>query len=429
MLDKIFGQGKTRQGFFWILYDFANSIAVVVFFLYFSQWLVVENGIADIWYNLIFTASSILLVFSSPILGIIADKTQRRMPYLAFSTLMFFLCLVTVSLIALFVPYSTGAAFTAAGIYMLANYFYQLSFSFYNPMLSEVAAEEKQGLVSGLGQSANWLGMIAGILISLPLIGGTIYLFGHGGRAQTFLPATIIFFALSLPALFFLKDKTPQKIPFRIKHEYKNYFKSFFNLIKNPGIGAFLLGYFFFNDAVITLQNNYPIYMEQVFGVSDKIKSILLLGILVTSAIGAFFGGYVADKIGRKKILTIILVLWIILFPMIGSLKILPIFYALTVVMGLLYGATWSVARALMLKLTPKDSLNHAFSYYTLAERFSTFVGPVAWGTITYFLAGRGAVRYQIAAVSLTIFVVIGLVLVNKIPKEKMLPGSQNTPG
>ena len=107
MLSKIFGQGKTKQGLAWLLYDFANSVAIVVFFLYFSQWLVVENGIADIWYNLIFVGSSLLLVFSSPILGIIADKTQKRMPYLIVSTVMFFVCLVIVSFIALFTEFTT----------------------------------------------------------------------------------------------------------------------------------------------------------------------------------------------------------------------------------------------------------------------------------------------------------------------------------
>ena len=41
--------------FFWTLYDFANSIVAIVFFLYFSQWLVVDKGVPDFWYNMIFT--------------------------------------------------------------------------------------------------------------------------------------------------------------------------------------------------------------------------------------------------------------------------------------------------------------------------------------------------------------------------------------
>ena len=41
--------------FLWTLYDFANSIVTIVFFLYFSEWLVIDNGVSDFSYNMIFT--------------------------------------------------------------------------------------------------------------------------------------------------------------------------------------------------------------------------------------------------------------------------------------------------------------------------------------------------------------------------------------
>ena len=37
--------------FLWALYDFANSIIMIVFLFYFSQWLVVDSGKPDWWYN------------------------------------------------------------------------------------------------------------------------------------------------------------------------------------------------------------------------------------------------------------------------------------------------------------------------------------------------------------------------------------------
>src|SRR3989344_13986 len=419
MLSKIFGHNKAKQGIAWLLYDFANSIVIVVFFLYFSQWLVVDRGVPDIWYNLIFTGSSILLILTSPILGIISDKKQQRMPLLRFSTVLMFVCLAVVSLLALFGSLSAKITYAIVGFYLLASYFYQLSFSFYNPLLDEVAPQEKRGLISGLGQSANWLGSIFGLGVSLPLITGAIYLFGNSGRPQTFLPATILFFLLALPSLIILKDPNPVKIKINIFSEYKTYFASLKEMFRIPGVGRYLLAFFFFNDALLTVQNNFPIYLEQVFNVSDKIKSILLGSTLVFSVIGAFLGGFIADKLGHKKTLLIILTSWLVVFPLLGTIKIFPIFCALTVCLGFLYGATWSVTRAVMVDLTPKQNLNHAFSYYTLAERFATFVGPVTWGLITSLLIHRGPVRYQFAFVSMTIFVAIGLYIVRKIPNDK----------
>src|SRR3989344_4083538 len=88
--------------FLWTLYDFANSIVVIVFFLYFSQWLVIDKGVPDFWYNAIFAVGSLLLLLTAPILGSIADKTGRQQNYFNKITILSFLCFLVVSLIALF---------------------------------------------------------------------------------------------------------------------------------------------------------------------------------------------------------------------------------------------------------------------------------------------------------------------------------------
>src|SRR3990167_10895124 len=212
--------------FLWTLYDFANSITTIVFFLYFSQWLVVDKGVPDFWYNMIFTASSVLLLLTAPVLGSVADKTGRQQTYLNGITVLMFISFLLVTVIALFFPQKV---FLAVLFFVLANYFYQFSFVFYNALLHYIAPPEKWGRVSGIGQTGNWLGQIAGLLITLPLASGAVYLVGEAGRAQTFLPATIIFFIISLPMLIYFKlpkqEKTDNKII--LKEEYKNYWNQF----------------------------------------------------------------------------------------------------------------------------------------------------------------------------------------------------------
>lgn len=405
--------------FLWTLYDFANSIAIVVFFLYFSQWLVVEHGVSDLWYNLIFTGASILLFATAPVLGRTSDAMHTRMPFLRAATALLFLSLLAVSLITNFSP---KAVLAAALFYLVGNYFYQLSFCFYNPLLHDLAPMRLWGRISGRGQFANMLGQIAGLGIALPLAGNAVLLFGAPGRAQTFLPATLLFFALALPMLLFFKEPTARRpIKFRLIEEYKTFFRSFKELLRSPGMGRFLLGYFLFNDAVLTASNNFPIFLNQVFHASDRTQSLLLGGILATSAIGALAAGWLSDKIGLKKSLIFILLGWVVVFPAIGLIKSFPIFVGATVAMGLLYGAIWTVTRAVMSYLSPPAQLNHAFSYYTLAERFATFVGPVTWGLITHFLIDLGSVRYRIAAIAMGAFVVAGLLIVRKIPSESRI--------
>ena len=400
--------------FLWTLYDFANSIVTIVFFLYFSQWLVVDKGVSDFWYNMIFTIGSALLLLTAPILGNIADKTGRQQKYFNKITVLTFLFFLGATFITLFF---SQKVFLAALFFLLANYLYQFSFVFYNAFLHHIASPEKWGRISGIGQAGNWLGQITGLLLTLPLASGAVYLIGEAGRAQTFLPAVILFFVLALPMLMFFKLPKQENIDDKIsfKEAYKNQWRQFKELIKDPNMKLFLIAYFFFNDAIITASNNFPIFLQSVFSVSDKTKSMILVGILVTSVVGALCSGWVADKIGLKKTLTIIIGSWVILFPVLGLVKNFSLFIVCTILMGFLFGSIWTITRTAMTALTPKEKLNFGFSFYTLAERVSTFLGPLSWGLITSLFINLGPTRYRLAAISMAVFVAIGLYFIRKV--------------
>lgn len=400
--------------FLWILYDFANSIVTIVFFLYFSQWLVVDKGVSDFWYNIIFVIGSAMILLTAPILGSIADKTGRKQSYFNKITVFTFLFFLATSFTALF--FSRGV-FLAALFFLLANYLYQFSFVFYNAFLHYIAPKEKWGRVSGMGQAGNWLGQITGLLITLPLATGSIYLIGTAGRAQTFLPAVVLFFILALPMLLFFKlPKQESSHPqINLKEEYRNQLGQFRELTRDPNMRLFLLGYFFFNDAIITASTNFPIYLQNVFHVADSVKSSILMGILATSVIGALCSGWISDRVGLKKTLTIVIGGWVILFPVLGLVKNFSIFVLCTIFMGFLFGSMGTVTRAVMTALTPKDKLNFGFSFYTLAERVSTFLGPLTWGLIIYLFVNLGPTRYRLAAISMTVFIVIGLYFIRRV--------------
>ena len=394
--------------FLWTLYDFANSIVTIVFFLHFSQWLVLDKGVSDFWYNMIFTAGSVLLVFTAPILGSIADKTGRHQRYLNTTTvLMFFFFLSTTFAILFFSDDFVLAIF----FYLLANYLYQLSFVFYNSLLHDISPPEKWGRISGLGQTGNLLGQIGGLLIALPFAAGSMYLLGESGRAQTFLPAVLVFFALALPFLTLFKLPRRRTVDNKIslRAEYKNQWQQFKELIKVPSMGPFLLSYFFFMDAIITVSNNFPIYLGSVFGVSDNVKTVLLVGIILTAAIGAFSSGWAADKIGLRKALGIVLVSWVVILPLLGLTSDFTIFVLLSILMGFSFGSIWTITRAVMTALCPKEKLNFGFSFYTLAERVSTFLGPLSWGLITWLFESFGSTRYRFAMMAMAIFVAVGV--------------------
>ncbi|TAK95785.1 MFS transporter [Patescibacteria group bacterium] len=407
-----------KKVFLWSLYDFANSIAMIVFFLYYSQWIVIDKGVSDFWFNMSFVGSSVLLLLTAPVAGAISDKIKVKMPGLKITTLLSSLFFLATGINASFFP---EHHIVSLFLFTLATYFYLFCFVFYNALITDVAHPSKHGTVSGWGIFSNYAGQITGLLVTLPLATGAVVLWGEPGRAQPLIPAAILFLLLALPTILFFKEESVrEKVSISIGGEYKKVISSFKSLIGAPGLGTFFLAYFLFNDALITASNNFPIYLEKVLSISDTVKTFLLILIMLTSAIGAIIGGWVTDRVGHKRSLIGVLLGWVITYAgMIISTNFIW-FAIFSGMMGLFFGATWAVTRALVTQLTPPDALNQSFTYYTLMERFATFVGPITWGLIVTIPFRAPGTSYRLAAASMCLFVIVGLYIAKKIPEKNL---------
>ena len=403
-----------RNVFLWIFYDFANSIVSIVFFLYFAQWIVIDRGVSDLYFNLTFTISAILLFLTVPLTGSLLDKSIRRISGLRYTTV---ITAILYGLCALFAI--SNKDILALIFFTLGLYSYLLSFTFYTPLINDISKETKRGLVSGLGITANYLGQIAGLLIALPFSTGSLSFFNSSPRAETLLPSVVIFFVLSSPmlVLFYEPKKVSEKVFFKAK--LKNMISESRLLLSYSSVSLFLLAYFLFNDAILTASNNFPIFMEQVWHVSDTTKTYILLGILITSAIGGTLSGYIADKFGHKRTLMFILCGWIVILPFLGLINNFTLFVIATTIMGLWFGSNWTVSRSVMSHVAPKGKHNLAFAYFGLAERASSFIGPIVWGLIVSNLVSLGSLRYRIAVLAITGFIIIGLFALSKVEDDR----------
>lgn len=402
-----------KKLFIWSLYDFANSFVFINFLLYFSQWLVLDGGLSDFWYNALFAIASILLFFSAPTLAEFTDKYGGRKYLLNFATLGTFLGYGLATVLAYM---GTQYIFIIAVLFLLGQYFYQLSFVFYNTLIEDVADVEHRARASGIGQFSNGLGQVVGLLVALPL---------SATRLQPLGPSVIIFIILALPMMIYFTDSKPKnnKLSLGIlragEREFLKKMAAFFSVsVAVPMLAAF----FFFNDSLITISNNYAIYMERVFGVSDNVKNYLLLAVLFAGAIGAMAAGWIADRIGEFKTLKIVLILWIIFIPFLALSKGLVSLTISSVLLGLFMGPVWVVTRSYLSKTLEKKDLAYGFTFYTLAERFATLFGPLTWGGIIAVL-GTESINYRIAMFSMIIFVLAGLIILHK---WKRIPQNTN---
>src|SRR3989344_2758694 len=190
-----------RNIFLWVMYDFANSLVSIVFFLYFAQWIVVDKGMADIYFNLTFTISALLLLFTVPVTGFLLDKYFRRITGLRYTTIATSLLYGTCALLAV-----SGESIPALIFFTLGLYMYLLTFTFYTPLINDISSPEKRGRISGFGIAANYLGQFTGLAVALPFSEGSLSLFGSSARAETLLPAVVAFTILALPMLPCLKE-------------------------------------------------------------------------------------------------------------------------------------------------------------------------------------------------------------------------------
>jgi len=145
---------------------------------------------------------------------------------------------------------------------------------------------------------------------------------------------------------------------------------------------------------------------------TDMILCILLIQLIAIP--GAMLFAFLSSIWGNIRVLVITLVIWI-LMCISAYLVELPIhFYILASVVGFVMGGVQSLSRSTYSKFLP-DTKDHAsyFSFYDVLEKIGMTIGIVSFG----FLTGAFNIRYSIMA--LTVFFVIGLILLLFVPKEE----------
>jgi MFS transporter, UMF1 family len=403
---------SARHG--WYLYDFGNSILIVNGGLYFPQWLVAGNQVSDAVYNACFILSSILLLTIAPLVGLAADYTKRPFRYLIVSSALLVVAGVGVGL----APFIADRPFRVT-IAVISFFFvlvtYQLSLVFYNSLLGYVSDEKDYERVSGRGFAWGWMGGIAGIAFSLP--------FSRAGQDSSgiycILPSAVLTAAVMTVSLCLMSRRKNElsegasilKIQATVKSA----------TVPPNGkstIWTFLLCYFFFSDAVLTLQNNSTIYMEAVLRMDDRYKAAQFLLVLVTSAIGSLLSEWVARKVGLRE------ALWYVIFAAAFVIFLTPFFTGLVefsaavAFMGLLNGCIWSLSRVFFIELIPEGRRNTYFGFYATFERFSTLIGPLTWTVVVSYIDSDPG-RYRVAWGTMSSFLFISLWLLGRIKRQQ----------
>ena len=413
---------RNKEVVAWSIYDFANQpfttlIVTFIFSAFFTEYLASNAQQGTYLWSLGISITAIIVALCSPILGALADAGGYRKYFLMSAS---YLCIVATFCLYLFQP---GQVFNIAGLnldvatcslitFIIANIGFEFGTVFCNSYLADLSTSNNIGKVSGYAWGLGFIGGLISLAISLVFLDLSIV--NHIRIVSLIVGFWFLLF--SIPTFYYISDRKPKgQFKKHFNQSVKSIFYTFKNISKHKSIVRFLIARLFYNDALITIFAFGGIYAAGTLGFN--FNEILLLGVMlnISACIGSFVFGFLEDKIGVKKMLTI--TLWSLVFstllaymaPFLTSqnqfLNPKILFWVSGIIIGLMQGPNQSGSRSLMARLTPENKKNEFFGFYAFSGKATAFIGPFLFGILTKLF------DQQTGLLVVVVFFIIGLLI------------------
>jgi UMF1 family MFS transporter len=394
----------------WCLYDWANSAfatiimaAVLPVFYSTVAGANLSKTTASSYWGYTNTLAMLVVAFSAPILGALADHRGIKKRFLALFAGM---GIVSTSFLVLV---EKGDWFLASLLYIIGMVGFSGGNNFYDSLLPHVAGEKDIDRISSLGYALGYLG--GGILLAFNL---AMILKPHWfgianaewGTRYSFLTVGIWWAAFSIPILKNVPEPPVVPIPGEssnpLRASLQRLSLTFHNLRKYREAFKFLVAFWLFNDGIGTI-----ITMAVIFGAEINIPQAHLIGsILAVQFIGIPFSilfGRLAGWMGTKQ--AIFLGLAVYTGISIGGYFIQTAlhFWILAVLVGFVQGGTQALSRSLFGTMIPKSRSAEFFSFYDVSSKFAGIIGPFVFG-----LVGQLTGSSRLSVVALVVFFIGG---------------------
>ena len=233
-------------------------------------------------------------------------------------------------------------------------------------------------------------------------------------------PLTALFFFLfSIPSFIFIKEKSEGKksepLSFLIKHGIKSVIGTIKNLKQHKNIAWFLVGFYFVNDALVTIFAFTPIYARTTFGMEFKEILTLLLIVQIVAFPAATIFGLLSDKKGSKKILLFTIAMWALIVALLSIATSKTMFYVVALMTALVIGSSQAIARSWLSKLVPDEKRFEFFGFNGFASKIAATTGPVLFGAVSVATGNQ-----RLAMAALIPFFVIAFIIFWRIKEEKV---------
>jgi len=405
--------------FDWAQQPFHTLIITFVFAPYFAAAVAPDAARGQELWGYATGTGGLLIAFSSPVLGAIADASGPRKPWV-----LFFSVIGVVATAALWFALPGAENLTPILIAVaLAVFGMEYAAVFNNAMMPDLVPRAELGRLSGSAWGLGYVGglvslvLVLGFMSASPETGRTLLGFEpilgldaaahEGDRAAG--PLTALWYVLFvLPMFLFTPDVARRpSAGGAVQRGLVELGRTLRQLPQNRSYLSFLLSSMFYRDALNALYAFGGIYAAGVLGWS--IVQIGVFGILanITGALGAWSGGRIDQAYGPKVvvsatilILTLCCLLVIsttpteVLFVTVaaqGADTSLPdiAFYVAGALIGAAGGAIQAASRTLLVDQVPREKAAEAFGLYALSGKATTFIGPFTIALVTGLLASE----------------------------------------
>ena len=424
----------------WAFYDWANSVYP----------LVISSAIFPIFYESLFsdrshyieafgmslknsalisfvTAAAFLMVaIFSPLLSGIVDYVGNKKAFMKFFCYMGALSCIGLNW------------FSLENIYVgLFFYFFGLigfwgSLVFYNSYLPDIAYTEQQDAVSAKGYSLGYIGSVILLVINLGMVMFPDF-FGITGENSeaamkamkySFIMVGIWWILFSQYTYYFLpkgnKNETRKVTTAVVFNGFKELKKVWGLLEANIPLKRYLTSFFVYSMAVQTVMLIATYFGSQEIAWESPSQSqigliICILLIQLIAIVGAVLTSKASAKFGNIPTLIVINCFWIVLCSAAYFIITPNQFYVMAALVGLVMGGIQALSRSTYSKLLPEtEDTASFFSFYDVTEKIGIVIGMCVYGLIDQITGSP-----RLAIVFLALFFIIGVLLLNRVPKNK----------
>ena len=382
---------STKGLWAWTFYDWANQsfatvIQTFVFAAYFTNQLSADTEQGTVRWSLTTGITGLVVAVCGPVLGAIADRGGGRKPWLAAFTL---LCAVATACLWWVRP-DPGYQWLAIILLAIAVFGVQMAIVFYNALFSDLVSRQHTGRWSGRGWAMGYMGGICCLLSVLYLFVADGAVFDldqesarHVRASFPFVGAWLVIF--SIPLFLLTPDRGSSGRNWRqsIDQGFDQLRGTLRDIRSHANIVRFLIARALYTNGLVTIFALGGVYAAGTFGMDESEVLTFGIALSITAGIGAVAFGKLDDRLGSR-------------YTILGSLGGLIVFSAAILLapdelwfwisgllLGLFVGPAQSASRSYLAHAAPEALRAQMFGLYALADKSTSFMGPLAVAGLT----------------------------------------------